>query len=795
MILLGPILGLAQQITVLNEVTAEPVAFAIAVNQDQTEYITASAQGVLILNTFSKQDTLTISSHGFKPEKLMMSQITSGNVVYLEPAASVMEQIVISASKFNQRKSQVAATYVTAGRESVLEAQPQTSADLLQQTGQIFVQKSQQGGGSPMIRGFSTNRLLITVDGVRMNSAIFRGGNLQNVINIDPLSIERTEVVLGPGSVIYGSDAIGGVMGFKTLEARFSGNDSISFAGKILGRFASANSEQTGHLDFNIGTQSWAFASSITVNNFGNLRMGSHGPEAYLRPDYVVRRNGTDRIVQNPNPKEQVPTGYTQINLLQKIRYRPSEQWDFDLGLIYSGTSDFDRYDALTRKRDNGNFRNAEWYYGPQTWLMANLQTTFKPTDPGFFDRGVLTLAYQNFGESRNERAFNDPILYRNDEHVDAYTISADFRKVFSKVHRVSYGLDYVANSVESKAWQIDITDRSTESGASRYPDGSTWQSAALYGLYTLTPSEKLALQMGARYNIVTLDADLHGRILGLEQAEVDVDNSALTGSLGLVYKPVENWRFDGSFSTAFRAPNVDDAAKIFDPEPETVIVPNPDLKPEYAYTAELGVDRHFDNTGFISLTGYLTYLRDALTAQEYEVNGLQYLTYQDDRRRIFAIQNADQAMIHGFEIGGGWSPCSFLTLEAHYNIIRGVQESPDGSMENVRHVSPDFGDLSVIFEKGKWFAEAFAQYNATLKHDELAPSQQRRDYLYAINSNGEPYSPSWYVVGLRSSYDVNDSLTVTGILENITDQRYRTYSSGVAAAGRNLIIALSYGF
>lgn len=780
----------------LNEATSEPVSFAIAVNQTQSEYTTASARGIILLDQFSAQDTLTVSRNGFISATVAMSQIGADDyTIYLNPAASEMEQIVISASKFKQRKSQVAATYVTAGREEVLEAQPQTSADLLQQTGQVFVQKSQQGGGSPMIRGFSTNRLLITVDGVRMNTAIFRGGNLQNIINIDPLSIERAEVVLGPGSVIYGSDAIGGVMGFKTLEARFSASDSISFTGRLLGRYATANNEQTGHLNFNIGMQKWAFATSISINDFGDLRMGSHGPREYLRPEYVIRQEGRDQIVQNQEPQLQVPTGYTQINLLQKISYRPSERWKFNLGLIYSGTSDFDRYDALTRKRQDGSFRNAEWYYGPQTWLMANLQATYKPSNQQFFDRSVFSVAYQNFGESRNERAFNDPIRFINLEKVDALTLSADFRKVFSKKHRLSYGMDYVGNTISSRAKELDITTGIAGRGSTRYPDGSSWQSVAAYGLYTWTPSDKVALQAGARYNLITLDADLHGRLPGLGKAEINLENDALTGSLGIVYKPRQNWRFDGSLSTAFRAPNVDDAAKLFDPEPGTIIVPNPNLRPEYAYTAEAGVDKYFNDLGFLSFTGYVTYLQDALTALEYSINGRNFINYQHDRRRVFAIQNADRAMIHGFEIGAGWSPSSFLTLEAHYNIIRGNQEAADGSITNVRHVSPDFGDIRVTFEKGKWFVEAYGQFNAQLEYNDLAPSQQRREFLYALDDNGNPYSPSWYMVSLRSSYNVNDHLTFTGILENITDQRYRTYSSGVAAAGRNLIVALSYAF
>src|SRR5690606_34141310 len=210
-----------------------------------------------------------------------------------------------------------------------------------------FIQKSQMGGGSPMIRGLSTNRLLMTVDGVRMNNAIFRGGNLQNVISIDPFTIRNTEVTLGAGSVVYGSDAIGGVMSFYTQTPQLSYSDSIYFKGHVVGRYATANKEKTGHLDFNLGIKKWAFLTSVSYTDFDDLRMGSHGPIDYIRTEYVQTSDGVDRVVPNTDPLIQIPTGYDQINFLQKVRYEPKEDWSFDLGLYYTTTSKYSRYDRL----------------------------------------------------------------------------------------------------------------------------------------------------------------------------------------------------------------------------------------------------------------------------------------------------------------------------------------------------------------------------------------------------------------------------------------------------------------
>ena len=121
-----------------------------------------------------------------------------------------------------------------------------------------------------MIRGFATNRLLISVDGVRMNSAIFRSGNIQNVIALDPFAIDRTEVLFGPGSVMYGSDAIGAVMSFYTLMPDFTGDKKTNFQGNTIFRTSSANFEKTAHTDIAIGKKHWAFLTSLTFSDYDN---------------------------------------------------------------------------------------------------------------------------------------------------------------------------------------------------------------------------------------------------------------------------------------------------------------------------------------------------------------------------------------------------------------------------------------------------------------------------------------------------------------------------------------------
>ncbi|NNF19014.1 MAG: TonB-dependent receptor plug domain-containing protein, partial [Flavobacteriaceae bacterium] len=244
----------SQVITILDVDSREPVMNVAVFNDDQSKTAISDIDGRVNLRIFSGQERITFRHISYQTKKSLKSVILrQGNRVYLTMNAEQLDEVVMSVSKWEQQKRDVPQRIASVDARAIAFSAPQTSADLLQQSGQVFVQKSQLGGGSPMIRGFATNRLLLSVDGVRMNNAIFRGGNIQNVISLDPFTISNTEVIFGPGSVIYGSDAIGGVMNFFTKKPLFAVADSLQLHGAAQYRFSSANNEQTGHLELNFG--------------------------------------------------------------------------------------------------------------------------------------------------------------------------------------------------------------------------------------------------------------------------------------------------------------------------------------------------------------------------------------------------------------------------------------------------------------------------------------------------------------------------------------------------------------
>ena len=786
----------SQKVYVLDAESEEGIGNVIVYNEDRSNTVITGLDGSCDLGIFKRTERLTFRHMGYLSFKSTKAQILrQSNRVYLSANPQQLEEVVMSISKWEQQKKDIPQKITSIDARSIAFNNPQTSADLLQSSGKVFVQKSQLGGGSPMIRGFATNRLLLTVDGVRMNNAIFRGGNIQNVISIDPFAVRNTEVIFGPGSVIYGSDAIGGVMNFYTKNPQFAPYTDNVFSGNAVYRHATANDENTVHLDFNFGRKKWAFLSSITYSDFGDLKMGNHGPDEYLRTSYVVTEEGTDILRTNPDPRRQVPSGYNQLNLMQKISHKPNNYWQYDLNMQYSETSDFSRYDRLIRPdNDETGLRSAEWYYGPQKWWLSSLQV-YKKGRGKFYDGVKLTTAYQYFEESRNERNFGDPIRFNTREKLNALSANLDFENKRIGNFRLYYGAEYIFNQVASDGRQTDTATDEVNESPSRYPDGAVWQTLAGYvnGEYKIKPN--LTFLAGMRYSHVWTQADFDTSFYPFPFEQASLSNGALTGSLGFSWFPKADLQVTFNGSTGFRSPNIDDIGKVFDSEPGSVVVPNPDLEPEYAYNVELGVKKNFEDKLVLKGAIYYTYLVDALVRRNFDFEGQSEIIYNGELSQVQAIQNAAMAYVYGLELGMQAFLTDHWSLEANYTLTEGREEDQEGIESPVRHVAPSFGDFHLLW-KNQWLeTDFFLNYNGELSFNDLAVSERNKPFIYAVDSSGNPYSPSWYTLNFRSRIKISNGLSTSLILENITNQRYRTYSSGISAPGFNFITGLSYKF
>lgn len=782
----------AQVATITDLDTGEPVLATLS-SKTPKAFATTNARGQADISAFKDAAAIEIRSVGYQSEIFSYDDLVKNAFhIVLLPAGIELEGVVVSATKWSQAASETPSKIISISPKEVALQNPQTAADLLGVSGKVFIQKSQQGGGSPMIRGFATNRLLYTIDGVRMNTAIFRGGNIQNVISLDPFAIENAEVLFGPGSLIYGSDAIGGVMSFQTLTPQFSANNSSIVTGKALARYASVNHEQTGHFDVNLGWKKWAMTTSLSSNQFDDLRMGGHGPDEYLRPFYVRRVDGVDIVVTNEDPRVQRPSGYSQINLMHKIRLKPHENWDFQYGFHFSETSEYARYDRHIRYK-NGRPRYGEWSYGPQKWRMNNL-TISHVGRGGLYDEATLRIAKQDFEESRIDRDINQPIRFIRIEAVTAYSANLDFIKSIGERNKLFYGAEWVLNQVASSGIDEDIVAQTKSRGPARYPQAD-WVSYGVYATDQYKISKAWLLQAGMRYNHFRLQAQFDTTFYPFPFTRADIGKGALTGSVGVVFRPVEQWVVSANAATAFRSPNVDDVGKVFDSEPGAVTVPNPDLQAEYAYNADLSLAHVFHEQIKVDLTAYYTRLDNAMVRRNFTLNGQDSIVYGGVVSRVQAIQNAAKADVYGVQAGLEIKLPGGFRVASDFNYQVGKEELDDASVSPSRHAAPWFGLTKLIYDAHKLNLQWYAVYSGGVNFEDMPVEEAGKPEIYAIDENGNPYSPGWYTLNFKVMYQVSANFAINAGLENITDQRYRPYSSGIVAPGRNFILSARCNF
>ena len=713
-------------------------------------------------------------------------------VIRLEPNSQTEEETVVSANRSQEKRKDVAQK-IQVMRAGEIQFQQQTSmADVLAQSGSVFVQKSQLGGGSPIIRGFETNKVLLVVDGIRMNNAIYRGGHLQNVITLDQANMDRVELVFGPGSVVYGSDAIGGVMSFQTKKVQLSTSDELLVKAGAYARYFSAANGYAANAQVNVANRRFGSLTSFSYANYGDLRQGAKRSSDIgnlgVRNWYVSRINGQDSMMTNLDSNLQVGSGYSQYDVLQKFSFAQKPGVLHQLNLQLSNSSNVDRYDRLTQL-SGSKPKFAEWYYGPQFRLLT-AYTLELSNATKFYDQARLIAAYQGIEESRIDRRFQKDTRNHRIENLNIYTLNLDLMKKMGK-HELRYGAEAYLNQVASTAYAENILTGEQAALDTRYPDGgSKMQGAALYASHTYEISEHLILNDGVRLSQVALNSKfIDQTFFPFPFNSIQQNHLALNGNLGLIYLPTENWKFTLNGSTAFRAPNVDDLTKVFESVPGSVIVPNPNLKSEYAYNGELGIQYALNKRLTVATNLYATYLTNALTVQNGTFNGSDSVLYDGEMSAVLTTTNAARARVLGAELLLNAKIANNFSLQATYNFTHG-RILTDTIPYPLDHVAPAFGKASLIYQKTKVRAEFFVQYSGWKKLEDYNLIGED-NFAYATPAG----MPSWYTLNLRLNYSVNQNFSIQAACENILDTNYRLFASNISAPGRNFMLTLRGNF
>ena len=774
-----------QQLQVISASDRSPVASVAVFNSTRDRAAITDSLGLIDISIFQAGDSLIFQHPSYITKAYSHAELSGLSRVLLQGKRILIDEYVISASKYRESSLIIPYMVDVIKEHALTESTGLTSAEILQETGNIMVQKTQGGGGSPILRGFEANKILLVVDGVRLNNAIYRNGHLQNSITIDHSILDRTEIIFGPTSIMYGSDALGGVIHYYTKDPQLGTDSSTQFDASAYVQYATAMNAKTSHLDFSVGKKRLGSLTSITYKDLGDIRIGSRrnstlGNWGKLM-HYVDQIDGMDSTLSNENPLIQLNTGYKQLDILQKIKYTPTKYVDWILNMQYSTSSDIDRLDKLNDYSGN-QLKYAQYYYGPQNRILVSLKNILRK-DNRLFTNMTTLVALQRLDEDRYSRKFRNEELLTQQEDVTVFCLNLDMVKIWGAHHKLHYGAELNHNLVESEAWYENIQTGDRQVALTRYPEGGsqTWD-ASVYASYKWILNDKLVLNLGSRYNWGTLHSAFTNLLIPYEQ--IQMDQGALTGSVGIVYAPSDRWKLNTILSSGFRNPNVDDYGKVRAKE-DYVTVPNPDLSPEYTYNAEIGISRFIEDYMKIQVVGFFSYLDDAIVRTGFQLNGEDSIYYDGDLYRVTANYNAGKAYIYGASLSMNSQLNKHFRLKGTLNYTRGYNLSDEVPLG---HIPPLFGRTSFSYRKNKFFTDTYFLYQGWKHAEDFSP--------FGEDNEGEAMEsgfPSWWTANIRFGFKLGLHMDLMLAAENLFDQFYKPYASGVSAPGRNFIFTVRY--
>lgn len=677
--------------------------------------------------------------------------------------------------------------------QKVIEFQNfQTTADILSNSGFATVQKSQQGGGSPILRGFEASRILLLVDGVRMNNLIFRAGHLQNSITVDKNMLENIDILYGSGSTLFGSDALGGAINMTTKKVLFLSDTKNKFSGNFLSRYATVNQEKAGHVDLNFANHNFASLTSLSLTDFGDLMMGKKqnhkNPFFGERNFYVQTTNGVDMIVPNTNKYLQKPSAFKQYDLMQKLAVKQTNGNQHTLNFQYSTTTNINRFDRLMDVNASGKLSRTKWYYGPQKRLLTiynfSKEKAFLTSD------FAINFSYQNVDESRFQRNFGKYDLQNRIEKVAMYSVDVLVKKKFTKIE-LNYGFESYFDDLKSVGFSNNINTGEIKTISTRYPNGkNSMFRNDLFAVFNNSISNKTNWNIGARIGYTTLKSTISDNtFFKLPFTSINQSNITYSGNIGIIHKPNRNLNLIANISSGFRVPNIDDLAKIFESTKGAVIVPNENLKPEKTISTDVGYRFLSDSKRFEMETNYFyTKFTDAIVTDNFTFYGSAIIDYDGKPSNVTASQNKGKANITGISSSLKWYLIENLLFQTTINYS--VGRITENANQPLDHIAPLFGRVGLSYSKSNFSMDAYLLYNG-------------KKSIKDFNSNGEDNQeyapkdgmPSWQTYNIKSSFTVLKKCTLFLGVENILDTQYRTFASGMNAPGRNFYTGLKYSF
>jgi len=597
----------------------------------------------------------------------------------------------------------------------------------------VFVQKTNHGGGSPMLRGLTGNQTLLLMDGIRLNNATYRYGPNQYFNTIDLFSLEKIEVLRGSGAVQYGSDALGGVI--QTFSRELSFSEKSDLGGALLFRGATQGMEQTVRAELQHSTKRTAFGGGLSWRNFGDLvggqSTGRQTPSGYREFDFDFK----GRIALSKN---------TSLTLLHQS-VRQNEVPVFHKIQL----EDF----VLNQFEPQG--RNLS--YGRLEHLIQK----------GIWKSISITGSYQSSEEGRKSRKLGSSLLRFERDRVKTLGANIQITNTFGKLWTSNSGLEIYRDLVGSTRSDTDLSNGQSTAKRGLYPNHANMLNLAVFSLHEWE-YKRWYFTAGLRWN--TFKIQVKEEAIGLAK----LSPSALVGNAAISYKFNGHANLFCSINTGFRAPNIDDLSSlgIVDFRFET---PNYALRPEHSTQIQIGY-KWKKNRLLVEAYLYRNELRNLITRIRQDTQTVQgYPLYQKE--------NSAEGNIQGIETNGTYAIARNWSAQGSLTYTRGQNVSAN---EPMRRIPPMFGRLALGYSPRNWSFEA--EFLAARKQDRLAKGDMEDN---RIPKGG---TPGWQVLNLHAGFAWGlFNLRLTAL--NLFNEDYRTHGSGLNGVGRSLFATVSVRF
>jgi hemoglobin/transferrin/lactoferrin receptor protein len=644
-------------------------------------------------------------------------------------------------------------------RIRMAETAPASLPDALRGQPGITVSRTANGQATPIIRGFTGFRNLVLVDGVRLNNSVFREGANQYFATVDSYAAERLELIQGPTSVLYGSDAIGGTVNVITKgpNALNEGPDQWFARGQTSYRYASAEHSQQVHVesDFGMGGQ-WGAHFGMSWKQYGDVQASGIGTQPY--------------------------TGFDELAWDIKLQYHPNE--DSTLTLAFQQTEMDDvwrthstQYAVSWRATTAGKDRQRLL---DQTRRLAYLQyeATF---EEGPIQKMRTSVSWHQQAEQQDRIRSNGRKSY-SDFEVNTLGLWLEMDS-HCPLGDLTYGASFYSDHVGTDGVNFSAGGVPTQRIQGPVGDDARYDIAAIFIQDQLSITNTTALHIGTRYDHVRAKIGRYEDPNTGTPASLDECWGSLVSSARALWRRDEYSLF-GGVSQSFRAPNLSDLTRFDSARTDELETPSPRLDPERFLSYEIG-GRWERQTAHFGVNLFYTQMRDLIvrTPTGKVIKGENEVTKT----------NGGMGYLMGIEVDAAVPITSHLNLYGNFAWTDGEEKSKDVNGRQIKEATNRLmpwmanAGLRHQFNKAVWVA---LELEAAAKADKLSATNRADTERIPLGG-----TPSYAVLHLRAGLSVNDHLSINGAIENLTNAEYRNHGSGLNQPGLNFVVAATLSF